>query len=428
MPRPQIVWKFSIGLLLVIAVGCRKHATLDELVTQGEQLSGVRQSGHSRLREEFRAIELSRTLPRDLNSPPLEPARNAAAPLAELFEPRDLDAIAQDFETWVEELQADPLDSAVGERAAQLMVPWEIAIGRLEELSSRPGFQLGLRYERGRFGDFRKIALTKGAVQLLLVDSVRQQGRSLDEGMAQLARAWKWSEWLTQERYLEAWLTAAELRLVALAIVDRMASDPRATPADLKRLRNMLAASFESWPSVESALVRERAIDLHTYEAIRLGLVEMLFSTKERGELRVEGVLDKLKKMPPQRIDADEADYLAYMRRVIELARKPFFAAKDELVEADRLLGVHAGTDDYPWFAIRLCTENLTLAQAELASDRARVEAWVIALGEAVGQPSAAKINPRSGKSYEVVRDGNQIGVRLEDRKLRDPLVTIPTP
>src|SRR5690606_32301340 len=129
--------------------------------------------------------------------------------------------------------------------------------------------------------------------------------------------------------------------------------------------------------------------DLHTYEAIRLGLVEMLFSTKERSELRVEGVLDKLKNMEPHRVDADQAAYLGYMRQVIELSRKPFYAAKDELVEADRMLGVHAGTDDYPWFALRLCTENLTLAQAELASDRARVEAWVIALGEATGKAAA---------------------------------------
>src|SRR5690606_35748527 len=136
----------------------------------------------------------------------------------------------------------------------------------------------------------------------------------------------------------EAWLTAAELRIEALAVVDRLANDPRATATHREQLRQLLTESFERWPSVESALVRERAIDLHTYEAIRLGLVEMLFSTKERGELRVAGVLEKLTATEPDQIDADQAAYLAYMRRVIELSRKPFYAAKDELVEADRLL------------------------------------------------------------------------------------------
>jgi hypothetical protein len=194
-------------------------------------------------------------------------------------------------------------------------------------------------------------------------------------------------------------------------------------------LRQVIEGSFATWPSTESALKRERAIDLHTYEAIRLGLVEMLFTTQERGELRVEGVLEELCKLPPERIDADEAAYLAYMRKVIELARQPYFTIKKQLAEEDRLLGVHAAKGDYAWFANRLCTENLSAAMAELAYDRARVEGWVVALAEASGgTPAKGKLNPATGREYPVERAEGYVIVRLEDRRLANPMVRIPTP
>src|SRR5690606_28642514 len=225
--------------------------------------------------------------------------------------------------------------------------------------------------------------------------------RSPEYAWGRVRMAWQWLDWLLEERLLEAWLVAAELRVELFAVAEMLAANADVSRAELEKFRARIEQSFARWPSVESALKRERAIDLHTYEAIRLGLVEMLFTTQERGELRVEGVLEKLCNLPPDRIDADQAAYLAYMRKVIELARQPYFTIKKQLAEEDRLLGVHGGKGDYAWFANRLCTENLSVALAELAYDRARVEGWVVALAEASGSAAVkAKLNPATGGPY----------------------------
>src|SRR5690606_32049253 len=99
--------------------------------------------------------------------------------------------------------------------------------------------------------------------------------------------------------------------------------------------------------------------------------------------LQADGVLPTLRTLSPERIDADQGAYLEYMRHIIESSRKPFYASKNELVEADRLLEMHVGENDYAWFANKLCAQSLTLAQAEMARDRSRVEAWELALAAA---------------------------------------------
>src|SRR5690606_36902394 len=87
MPRQSSPLVPLLGLALMVAIaGCNRKASLDELVARGETLAGVRKSRHSHLREEFRAIELARKLPRDLNRPPLEHADNAAAGLKGLLD------------------------------------------------------------------------------------------------------------------------------------------------------------------------------------------------------------------------------------------------------------------------------------------------------------------------------------------------------
>src|SRR5690606_12631094 len=124
-------------------------------------------------------------------------------------------------------------------------------IAALAKLADRPGCDFGIDTRKGRFGDFRFLVHARMATRLLLVDSLRQQESSLTGGIDQLERAWQWIDWLVESRYLEAWLCGAELRLEALGVVERLANDRRATPAELARLRQTIEASFASWPSTE---------------------------------------------------------------------------------------------------------------------------------------------------------------------------------
>ncbi len=414
-------------LTMLSGVGCQRGKSLDELVVQAALLEGVRSSRHSRLREEFRQVELSGGLPAEFPRAAIAEGKNAAAGLARLVEPREAERIDAECAGLLEALGVDASAAALGVEAAAIAKQHEAIVAEVARLADRPACDFGIDVRQGRFGDFRVLLQARMATRLMLVDSLGQQEVSLAKGIAQLERAWQWIDWLVESRYLEAWLSGAELRLEALGVAERLANDARATTVELARLRQVIEGSFATWPSTESALKRERAIDLHTYEAIRLGLVEMLFTTQERSELRVEGVLERICNLPPERIDADQAAYLAYMGKVIELARQPYFAVRKQLAEEDRLLGVHGSKEDYAWFANRLCTANLSAAMAELAADRARVEGWVVALAEAGGGgPAQVKSNPATGGPYPAERVEGHVVVRLEDRRLANPIVRIP--
>lgn len=427
MRRPALC-ALLIALATCSAAGCQKRDSLDDLVERASRLEGVRHSRHSRLRDEFRQVELAGGLPSELQRPALPRGKNAAAGLESLITPHEAARVDTQCAGFLAALALDASSPEFGAEGAQLAKDHQEIIAGVVKLTDRSGCDFGFDLSKGRFGDFRILVQARMATRVMLVDSVARQTGSLDEGIDRLERGWRWIDWLVESRYLEAWLSGAELRLEALAVAERLANDPRATPRELGRLRRMMEGSFATWPSTEATLKRERAIDLHTYEAIRLGLVELLFTTQERGELRVAGVLEEICNLPAERIDADQADYLAYMRKVIELSRQPYFAMKQALAEEDRLLAAHSGKGDYAWFANRLCTENLSAAIAELARDRARVEAWVVALSEASGEEQTkVKLNPATGSPYPTEQVEGYIVVKLEDSRLENPLVRIPT-
>lgn len=425
-----LVVSLMVGWLAITPlIGCQQQNSLEELIAQAALLEGVRTSGHSRLREEFRAVELADGLPAKFNHPPLAKNKNAARGLEGLLKPKEVVRVDAECAGLLAMLEIDPSAESIAAEATALAAKHQATIAEIVKLADRPECDFGIDYTKGRFGDFRFLNRGRMAVRLMLVDTIAQQEISLTDGIDRFARGWRWIDWLMEQRYLEAWLTAAELRLESLGVLERLVADSRATPVELDRLRKIVEGSFATWPSIEGALQRERAIDLHTYEAIRLGLVEPLFTVQERAELRLEGVLEDLCTMPPERIDADQAAYLATMRKLIELVRQPYYLIRDQLAEEDRQLGVHTNKQEYAWFANRLCTENLTIAIAELASDRARVEGWVVALTEATGNgPAAVKLNPVNGQPYQIERIEGHIVVRLEDRRLANPLVRLPTP
>ncbi|MGI9454955.1 MAG: hypothetical protein ACR2NU_00240 [Aeoliella sp.] len=421
---------FRIAMLAALAapVGCNDaKLSLEERVELASMLPGIRDSKHSELRAELRLIEESLTLPEQLNSEPVPAHKNAAVALAKLFDDQErLDQI---------NARAAALLGTVGMGDQELVATdargladrWVQPIRQVTDLSKMEACNFGLRYPRGYFNDVRFLNQSAAACRLLLIDAVSQSETHPEAAIEKFALAWRWTDWLAAERHLESRLKAAELRGEALRIANLLANKPETPRQVLLRLQEQLAQSLAKDPSISEILQRERALALVTYEAIRLGLVDLLFTSDEREELRTAGVLTTLQQATPDQIDADEAAYLAYVRELLVTAEEPFHKRRTKLAESDRLLAATADGDSYPWFANRLFAENLTLAQAEIARDQSRLEAWVLTLAAASGSTAPAfKVNPLNGKLYTFLPAGREISVDLGDQRTANPRVALP--
>lgn len=416
------------GFLLMVA-GCgQRQLSLDELVDQAATLPGVRSSQHSRLREEFRLVEQSQTLPEMLNQQSSLTHKNAAHALADVL--NDLEQSTKINEQLSALLGVLPAASAefIASESDALSAKWLHQTAGVAEASKLPECNFGLKFERGYFNDLDFVYHAAAACRLLLVDALYKLETNSDLSLDRFQAAWQWTDRLSNTGHLEARVQASMLRREALHVAEVIANRPQVTIDDWRGLYQPLRQSLEQWPSLEATLIRERALALVTYETLRLGLADLVFTTEERSQLRSEGVYDSLRRATDEQIDADEAAYLTYMREVLSVANQPFYVRTKHLVECDRLLRANEQTDDYPWFANHLfvLSNSLTLAQAELARDRARLEGWLHLLAKATTLPPPEnQVSPLNGEEYVAHQQGNAWYVDLEDRRTTNPRLTV---
>ncbi|WP_442483447.1 hypothetical protein [Aeoliella sp. SH292] len=414
---------------LVVQLGCQKRGeSLESLLAHAATLPGVRASRQSALREEFRLVEQSHTLPSELNTDASLVHQNAAVALEHaLPDLEQISKINSETESFLDTLgAADP--SLVAQEARLMGTKWSKQTKAVFEASKLPGCDYGIRFDRGYFNDLSFVYRSAAACRLLLVDAVSDLESPANVAIARFDAAWRWTDWLANSEHLEARVQAAHLRSEALAVAEMIAGRPGVTADDLRAIYRTLDNTLRHWPSMRGTLVRERAMAIITYEAIRLGLADLLFTADEREQLRADGVYDSLRVAKEQQIDADEAAYLAYMREIIDVSDQPYYIRSKHLVECDRLLRANEQTDDYPWFANHLFVldNSLTLAQAELARDRARVEGWVFLLANLTGEPAPTNhTNPLNGEKYKVTTRGHERYVDLGDRRSANPHVTL---
>ena len=433
MSRPLIhaaVWLTCLVLAGVAYTGCSDgEATLEAMLNQAAELPGIRASKHSKLCEEFRLVEGSRTLPKQLNNDEPLAHKNAAVALKQALP--DLDEV-----TTINKQAGGLLSVAPGAEAEVLHIEsgslgtkWLSQTKAVADASRLDDCDFGIRYERGYFNDLDYVYRSAAASRLLLIDALFHLEDDLSISTARFDAAWQWTDWLSKSGHLEARVQAALVRREALTIAEAIANRPEAKTDDLRRIEKTLQNSLNNWPSLESTLVRERAMAIATYEAVRLGLAELLFTMDERAELRENGVYYDLCRPTRDQVDADEAAYLSYMREIIAVSKQPYYQRSKQLVECDRLLRSNEQQTDYPWFANHLFVLNnsMTVAQAELARDRARVEGWLHLLSEVTGSPPpAGKANPFNGEAYATQTRGTQKYVALGDRRSVNPSLRVP--
>ena len=115
-----------------------------------------------------------------------------------------------------------------------------------------------------------------------------------------------------------------------------------------------------------------------------------------------------------QFLDDDEAFYLQTLRTLIASCPKPYYQRRDffDAVIKDLHERQSQGPRRDPVVAARLLLIDLQERNEQLARDRARCEAWAIALAVAGGEARPNyKTNPLTGKPYGVVVQRRKVSV-----------------
>ena len=105
-------------------------------------------------------------------------------------------------------------------------------------------------------------------------------------------------------------LLAARLRQEALQVLDAVVEHPRATPAVLVSLRQLLETSLDQWTPDRLAWVGDRILGLHAYEMVRDNQLLNVLTSQEIDALKRDGKLEPFVTAVVQGVDDDQWFYL----------------------------------------------------------------------------------------------------------------------
>ena len=235
------------------------------------------------------------------------------------------------------------------------------------------------------------------------------------------------SELLAKEKSIVSRGAGAVRRGEALQVLGGIVQHPAATPAVHRQLKMLLDQQLEWWPPDADAWIGDRAQGLHTYELVRGGYLLSLFTYDELREYREEIGIDKLAEVVAINVDQDELFYLHTMRELIDACRKPHYERRALFRQIDNNLELLRARETYPFVADQLLLLQLEQGSRLMAVDRARCEAWALALGIAGGHtPSEPTINPLTGDEFFVNVTDTQVLVGAIDPAQGLPAAIVP--
>ncbi|MFW6172105.1 MAG: hypothetical protein ACODAD_16585, partial [Planctomycetota bacterium] len=221
---------------------------------------------------------------------------------------------------------------------------------------------------------------------------------------------------------------AARLRAQAMSVAAALVDHPQCSSTLRRELLRVLEAQLDNWTPDRVTWVGDRAVGLHAYELVRDGQLLSVLTPREIARLENTGDLNAFCTAVENTVDEDEWFYLSTMRRVIDACEQPFFTRVDVLEkinqEADQLLD----TQNAPLFATTVLLPDMARIHRLMAVDRARCEAWVMALRAAANEPvDRTAVNPVTGKPYDLVRETDAMVVEnLEGTEDEKVAVSIP--
>lgn len=399
-------WNIAL-ICLVLSTGCSVQSSEEdyaEVVTdEYGQLTRARRSVSVELQEELdRVVEAAGT-PAQLDSPPPDKHTNAAVVLAGLYTPKGIERIEKESQALIPQGQFtfSPLHL---EKVIRFRLIHDQA-----RLDSRAAYDLpqchfGLMHKAGFFADTSFVDVVRMCGRLEAFQAAEcLANNDLTGTVEALDYLLRGVEALSNEQHVICRIEAARLRRLALAVIEALVHHRDLDLPSLAQAHALLAGQLDRWPPDARAWIGDRALGLHTYEAIRGGDMIWLLTDQEVQQLAEEMSLSVFEAAALRGIDADEVFYLQTMHELIAACERPFFQRREVFVRMGLRLSELDNTPEYPIVAGRMLLRDVEQGQRIQAEDRAACEAWCIALALAAGKsPPPFEVNPLSGKPYEV--------------------------
>lgn len=398
----------GIFLGLLAWSGCQNNqVTVSDMVTQAAKLEKTKQSSHALLQDELRRLSTERALPDQIDGRRHAVATHPESLAAKIHEILDdaqteriLKRLPDFFPAGRQSLNAVTIESSAG-----FLKFYSRAHQAAREALDGPQSPFDWLATDGWFADTRYTDRTTALCGLELIAGMDAlSSREPARCIAALSYAGRLIRLLAEDGHLTARLAAIDLRDKWLQLVDSAARQPEFQREDLQQILEMLLRQIAQWPDETVAWVNDRAVGLQTYEIVRQGHYLSLLSKAEAEALEADG-MHLIKARAVQRyIDDDQVFYLDIMRRLIDLHRFPYFERRKVLNSIEDQLLVADQLEKYPQVAVEVLMPDVMTATERIADDRARCEAWALALSAALGAtPPEYKINPGNGQPYDLL-------------------------
>ena len=411
----RLAWMAGLAFCILLPTGCgSQERTVRELVAESADLPGARTSPNAALRAEIGRIVAEGGTPQQLVATLPPDDQNVAAALVKVFDrtllPSILSTSDEFFPAERFEFDAVELRRAIAFRDAHRR-QLDAVIAAL----ARPACDFGVEFDKGYFFEERFVDEVAVACRLLAFDAAAEMDeRGPAAALRPVGLLFRLIGHLDDAQLLSARATAASLRYEALRVLEAVAQHRQTTSDDLHALHRIVMQQLESWPSDADALFGERALVLHTYEAIRCGLLAWVLTPDEKRTFRQERILEELDGVLHKTADTDELYYLRAIRAQIAACDRPYIERMDTFVAQEESLRAKRSKPDFPFAAARLFLPDLEDFQNKFAVDRARCEAWALALAAAADLPSPPFTeSPRSGVAYQVTRESQRVVVAM---------------
>nr|HMS95001.1 hypothetical protein [Tabrizicola sp.] len=392
--------------LLLLASCSRSPESADTLKVQAARfaaLPGLRGSTHPQLATELQQIEAARQTPQQFD---VGIQGHAYAPFVTAYPALSRPAVQREVNSlWpVVSLQLSPIAlQKARETLSHQAAARERFDRAIRETSPRPQ----LRISDSLLADDEWLDAVQTGCRIegfAAAEMLAEQ--QPDAAIIPLEKMLHVSRQVAREANLNARLVAVQLRADATQVLHAIANHPAASPATLQRLQQLLVAQLSDWPSDERVWAAERAQGLLTFELARAGHFNALVTAEQHADLELKGLLSPSTPAALRDVDTDELFFLRAMQQQIAAAKLPYWQRQATIESLQTELQTRSESGEFPIIAGSLLLTNFADAHRQLAEDRSRCEAWLIALTTIcelpLGAPPACSL---TGQQYEVQVD-----------------------
>lgn len=441
------------ALLLILAVGaasCGYKKPTDQVQPptgpEARQryavLIGLTRSQHPELKAEYERLLVERSTPLALDE--IQSAGSAASSVAEGSREPLRDATAESamvrltntFPAFTRNALAEQLASVYPvdsfhwgpeqlTKARDIRRRYEVARRKFREDLAAAESGFGIRASDGPLVDLSFLDAIHIGCRLegTLAADALADGQP-DEALQSVQIMLRAAALLSREWHMACRLAAVRQRTEALHALGAVVAHPQATHANHRAAGEMFAEETANWPSDSQAWIGDRASGLIMYELVRSGYYLSLLSREETEQLAKQEILRVSAKTALRNVDADEAFYLAAMRRLVEACRVPYYQREPSLKELQAELQALRDSPGFPLIAGRMLLDDFELAMHRQAEDSARCRAWSLAF-QLVLNPSASvvEINPLTGHPFVVEQTADAVQVTSVLHPTDEPVI-----